>query len=101
MQQYCESNATRWQVTSLRRGWFALLPAIVLVTAFLPSPVRAECGDYVLRGERGRDTQVLSGAMTSAQHEQQFLFRHGESRKRCRGPHCSQGAPSLPVTTAP
>ncbi len=106
MQEYCESGATRWQVTSPLRGWFALLSAIALVTTFLPSSVRAECGDYVLRGERGRNGQASPGVMTSAmlgQHEQQFPSRHGEPHKPCRGPHCSQGTPSLPlpVTTAP
>ena len=104
MRNDCASQARKWQVTTLLRGYFALLPALVLVTAFLPSAVRAECGDYVIRGGGGLSTPASPAAMMparSGQHEQQLPMEHGLPHKPCRGPNCSQQtpSPSLPPTT--
>jgi hypothetical protein len=101
-----KSDAARWQVTSLLKGSCSLLPAIVFVTAFVPSAVRAECGDYVIRGEVGLSQPTLSMATNlaqSAQPERQLPMKHSAPHKPCRGPHCSQGTPSLPLplTTVP
>src|SRR5262249_19656600 len=99
---------TGWQVTALLKGHFALLLAVVLLTGSyaLPSAVRAECGDYVLRGDSALSNQALPRAMApskSAQLEQQLPMSHGSPRKPCHGPQCSKGtaSPSLPPTTVP
>jgi len=79
-----------------------LAPALLAASLAMPSTVRAECGDYVMRGStHGAAPEPLS----SPAAEQSGAVRHLPFRQQepCRGPHCSQGTPPLtmPVSTVP
>src|SRR5438132_3500117 len=85
----------------LRLSWRLLLAVSACCALCLTAapPARAECGDYVSRGDT-RPAHASSPARNAGQ-----TAHHPASPRQgaCRGPHCSQGAPTptIPFPTAP
>jgi hypothetical protein len=73
---------------------------MIVLTGSCVSSARAECGDYVVRGEKASNEHTSPTAMAalqSGQHHQPSPMRHDSPYAPCHGPHCSKGSPSPSV----
>jgi hypothetical protein len=83
--------------STVRRSTVAVL-ALCALSLAKPSAVRAECGDYVMLGNRH------AASSSGANETQRGAMHHSQKPKLpCHGPHCSRGtpAPAVPIAGAP
>jgi hypothetical protein len=102
MRSQCNSGS-KSQTVWLPRYDFVLLILVLLVGTYLPSMARAECGDYVMRGENRPGSPSTMAPAPAGQHTSHLPVRDDSPGQPCRGPHCSKSfpSPSMPPLTTP